>query len=64
MFEDKIEAMNQQPNTSEYSSGYEKRVYNNGYSQYWEEHRLCSRKFWCIPFCKGRRSLQNIEKEL
>lgn len=27
MFEDKIEAMNQQPNTSEYSSGYEKRVY-------------------------------------
>ena len=27
MFEDKIEAMNQQPNASEYSSGYEKRVY-------------------------------------
>ncbi len=24
MFEDKIEAMNQQPNASEYSSGYKK----------------------------------------
>ena len=68
MFEDKIEAMNKLPNAVDDSSGFEKRVYtverNNGYSQHWKEHCLCSRQLRRFPFCKGRRTLQNFQEEL
>lgn len=37
---------------------------NNGYSQHWKEHCLCSRQLRRFPFCKGRRTLQNFQEEL
>ena len=68
MFEDKIEAMNKQPNAADDNSGFEKRVYT--VEEIMDILSIGKNTAYALvnsgvfSFCKGWRTLQNFQKEL